>query len=339
MQNSFNHIEDFLANESFRSWVLNPTLELDEFWQHWMIANPDKKELLLLAKDVVIKIRFREYHPESGSKERILKEIRLDTGSWNQPKKTIFMNPWLKIAASIFFVIALGTMAYFMSIQPKNQEQVASIEMIFKENPMGVRTQHTLPDGSIVHLNAGSKLEYPATFQQDKREIYLEGEAYFEVLPDSLRPFNVITNGLEVAVLGTKFNVISNDEVQLVALLEGSVRVFDNSSINQLILTPGYKAVLDPISKEITTRPFDKALMFGWVKGKLVFRDASFDEVVDRLTRWYGVTFSVSNQSYTPEWSYTGTFHNESLEKVLLNMCIIRDFDYQITNDSVLMSF
>lgn len=338
MQNSFNHIEDFLADESFKSWVLSPTTELNEFWQDWMNKNPDKKELLLLAKDVVIKIRFNEYHPKSGTKERILKEIRLDSGSWNQPKKTIFMNPWLKIAASIFFVIALGTIAYFMTIQPENQEQVASIEMILKENPMGVRTQHTLPDGSIVHLNAGSKLEYPATFQQD-REISLSGEAYFEVVSDTLRPFKVITEGLEVAVLGTKFNVISTDEVQLVALLDGSVRVFDNSSFNQLILAPGHQAVVDPISKKITTSPFDESLMFGWVKGKLVFKDASFDEVVDRLTRWYGVNIYVSNQSLASEWSYTSSFNNESLETVLLNMSIVRDFDYQITSDSVLISF
>lgn len=338
MENSFNHIEDFLANESFKSWVLHPTLELDEFWHHWMNTNPDKKEMLLMAKDVATKLRFNEYQPESGSKERILRNIRLETGSRNQPKKNIFMNDWLKIAASIFLAVALGTIAYFMSIRDNKTEQIASIEMIIKENPLGVRTQHTLPDGSIVHLNAGSKLEYPSTFQQD-REISLSGEAYFEVVSDSLRPFKVITDGLKVAVLGTKFNVISIDEVQLVALLEGSVEVQDHSYENQVILTPGNQAVLDPATNRITTNPFDEALLFGWTKGKLVFRDASFDQVVDRLSRWYGVTVSVTNPTNIPDWSYTGSFTNESLETVLLNMSIVREFEYQITKDSVLITY
>jgi len=339
MQNSFNHIEDFLADESFKSWVLNPTPELDEFWQEWMNKNPDKKETLLLAKDVAKKIRFNEYQPESGTEEHILKSIRMETNSWNEPKKNVFMNHWLKIAASIFLAVALGTIAYFISERDNKSEQIASIEMIIKENPLGVRTQHTLPDGSLVHLNSGSKLEYPATFQQH-REVHLSGEAYFEVVSDTMRPFRVITEGLGVAVLGTKFNVISIDDVQLVALLEGSVEVNDNSSENQVFLTPGNKAVLDPATNKITTLPFDEVLLFGWVQGKLVFRDASFEEVVDRLIRWYGITVTVSNnQSAVHDWSYTGSFTNESLETVLLNMSIVRDFDYQITHDSVVISF
>ncbi|MFT7231841.1 MAG: transmembrane sensor [Cyclobacteriaceae bacterium] len=337
MTNSLNHIEDFLVDESFRKWILNPTPELDIHWTEWMDANPDKRNILLQSKDVALRLRFNEFASDLETKERISKQIKIETPDWNQPKRAIFFGQWLKVAAVLIFALGLGFLTYYLSPVNLQSDQIVEAGMVLKENPLGVRSQHTLSDGTLVTLNAGSSIRYPKKFQIDKREIILSGEAYFEVVSDSLRPFSVISNEVNVVVLGTKFNVISEEENHSVALLEGSVKVFGGAS--EVLLSPGQQARYNINSQNFSIESFDQRNVFDWVNGKLTFQEASFGEVKDRLMRWYGVNIAVVNQPNVLDWSYTGSFNNESLESVLLNMSMVRDFEYQIKNDSVSISF
>lgn len=337
MNQQYNDIEDLLVDESFRNWVKDPTPELDSLWTQWLSKNPEKKILCGQAKEVLLTMRFEEFIANEDSKQRILNQVRFETSDWNRKlSNATFFTYWRRIAAILVVSTMLGALIYQFSRSGSDATEIAQIEYIIKENPLGVRSQHTLSDGSKVHLNAGSKIEYPIVFDENQRSIKLSGEAYFEVVSDKLRPFKVEADDIQITVLGTKFNVRSSHSENVVALLEGSVKVSTESQ-SQLI-KPGEEARLTS-TNELVIDEFDEKQVFGWTKGKLVFQDASFEEVTDRLKRWYGVEVLVSNSPSDTDWSYTGTFTNESLENVLLNMSVVRSFDYEVSDDSAKIIF
>src|SRR5690606_8257863 len=128
--------------------------------------------------------------------------------------------------------------------------------------------QMRLPDGSFVDVNTGSTLRFPARFGDNKREVYLVGEAYLEVMSDFQRLFTVHTAALDVKVTGTSFNVNSYpdaDKIQ-VSLLSGSVLV-SNKKIERR-LQPGETAILHLDSSKLVVAPFDKNFLLAWRQGK-----------------------------------------------------------------------
>lgn len=337
MENLFNDIEDFLTNESFRSWVKNPTPELDAQWQRWIAENPGKKALLDQSKEIILNLRFKEFQPDSNSKQRILNRIKQETKP--QAREVSFRNMWYKVAAVLALVGGIGALIYFNTLNPSEVAPIASVDLVQKINAAGVKSQHMLSDGSKVYLNSGSSIEYPKNFDTDSRVVKLTGEAFFQVAHDSNRPFKVQTEDFEVVVLGTKFNVNSKTDNPAVALVEGKVRLQTSLAKATLELDPGQMATFDNAKGSFNSTSFDPDYVTGWKDGKLVFRESSLDEVLEKLHLWYGIDISMTNKPKSADWSYTATFKNESLESVLLNMSTLRRFDYQIKNDSLIISF
>lgn len=154
--------------------------------------------------------------------------------------------------------------------------------------------QIVLPDGSKVWLNSASSLTYPAAFSQDKREVTLEGEAYFEVKRISPNiPFKVISGGQVVEVLGTQFNINAyKDEVAIkTTLVEGSVAVHRNATERQvakeMILVPGEQAILT--DKGLQVNKVDTEAFTAWKDGYFYFHDATIRSVLKEFGRWYDV--------------------------------------------------
>lgn len=147
-----------------------------------------------------------------------------------------------------------------------------------------------LSDGTKVWLNSGTELTFPLQFTGAEREVMLTGEAYFEVAPDVAKPFNVITSGASVRVLGTSFNVSAYeaDRKVEVALLEG--RVAFETQGGRYLLAPGQMAALDAAGGvEVTTGDVDA--IASWITGVYDFRDMELGELATKLERWYGVGF------------------------------------------------
>ena len=342
MENKFNDIEDFLTDESFRNWVKNPTPELDVHWKSWMEDNQTKIELAHQSRKIIQSLNFKEFQADSVSKERILQKIRLETTL--KHKHRIYLNARYRVAAIVaILIVALGIAAllHFHSAAKQQQEPIYAVSnLIQKSNPAGEKSKHILPDGSTIFLNAASSIEYPKTFGADARVVTLQGEAFFQVAKDVSRPFRVIlAKEFEVEVLGTTFNVNANLKSPEVALVEGKVKVITGQSGHSLELSPGQMAIFDKNQNTFTSTTFDAAYITGWKDGYLMFKDASLDEVMEKLHVWYGIDITVSNKSKSGDWSYTGNFKNESLENVLLNMSILRNFNYVIKNDSLIISF
>ncbi|MBW8323616.1 MAG: FecR domain-containing protein [Prolixibacteraceae bacterium] len=167
--------------------------------------------------------------------------------------------------------------------------------------PYGKRSQITLPDSSTIWLNSGSKLVYPVRFAKEKREVYLDGEAMFDVAPDKSHPFHVLTPQLEVKVLGTVFNLCaySDDHASSTVLESGSVELSykGRSFLGQSkeMMVPGMLAVYDPLAKTVVQTKVNTKHYTSWVDGYLVLEKNSLGSIVKKLSRYYNVSIELDN--------------------------------------------
>lgn len=199
--------------------------------------------------------------------------------------------------------------------------------------PEGRRFNVRLSDSTIVFLNSGTVLKYPSSFKnQFNRQVFIDGEAYFDVAKNANKPFIVQTEDVTIQVLGTKFNIrsYSNNKKIKTALVEGSVNLYLNDlPENQKTLIPGQAAVVDEIKKHINVESFQEDNEIGWIFNRLVFIDEPFYEVVKKIERSYGVKIVNKNESLNSVHFY-GDFdiQNESVEDVLKAFTTIQFFEY-----------
>ncbi|MBF4484908.1 FecR family protein [Flavobacterium sp. CSZ] len=205
--------------------------------------------------------------------------------------------------------------------------------------PYGKKFEVQLSDGTIVYLNAGTSLRYPVQFVKNQsRQVYLTGEAFFEVSKDKAHPFTVNAQEVNVEVLGTKFNVNSyvEDASTNVVLVEGKVSLYKDKKTaeNQVYLTPGLKGSNVKGQQKITTEIVNTDYYTAWVKGSLVFKNASFDAIIKTLERHYNVTFINENKALGKE-IFNARFDNEPIEVVLKYFNDSYAIDYKINEDQI----
>lgn len=156
--------------------------------------------------------------------------------------------------------------------------------------PYGKRSTIVFEDGTKAFLNAGSKLVYPAKFSKNKREIFLDGEIYIEVAEEKERPFIIKTSKMNVNVLGTRFNVSAYeiDKKSTVVLLSGSVRISSNNCKDNVVLKPNqmYTGLDDSHTIEIVEA--NRYIL--WTQGLYKFENEEFNNIVNRLERYYGIS-------------------------------------------------
>lgn len=215
-------------------------------------------------------------------------------------------------------------------------------EYIVKSNPSGQRALIYLPDGSTLWLNAESSIRYEKNFHDSVRLLYLEGEAYFMVKKDTLKPFVVQAGNTLVTALGTAFNVeaYGASEAVNIALESGSVKVQKNDQSNDkgVLLHPGEMASVPRSDNMIRVNDFDAMNVLAWKEGVLYFKNAQFDEVIKRLERWYGVQFEYDRRPQKT-WHFSGTFRNEYLENILETLAFGERLGYEIYGDTVKLKF
>ena len=163
------------------------------------------------------------------------------------------------------------------------------------EIPRGGEYALVLSDGTKVHLNSMSSLRFPVAFTTGKREVELQGEAYFEVSKTG-QPFIVNANGIQVEVLGTTFNISAYpDEEYQTTLVNGSVKVSAEKG-ESLILKPSQQATIALGSNSIQVRTVDTSFYTSWVKGKINFKDQRLEDIMKTLSRWYDMNVVYENE-------------------------------------------
>lgn len=182
--------------------------------------------------------------------------------------------------------------------------------------PAGQPQRLLLADGSVVTLAPQSELRYPGQFAGASREVYLEGEAFFEVSKDPQRPFRVHSGAWVTQVLGTKFNVsaVPGASQLAVSLVEGKVQVTDKQG--KYLLAPGQQLRAERSTGRIYRQAFDHKQVLAWRSNQLVFKNEKLADAANQLERRYGVKLVFADPA-TAEVRLWATFDNEPLARVL----------------------
>lgn len=197
-------------------------------------------------------------------------------------------------------VIAVGI---WFSADERYDNKLAE-SMITLEIPAGHRMDITLEDGTVAKLNSGAKLKYPQSFSSSSREVYLEGEACFEVTRDERRPFMVSTGAADIEVLGTVFDVYADEEEFSTTLIEGSVKVTSlNDPGKSVTITPDHKVFMH--NGALSVEKVDASESILWVDGILDISGTDFGKIVRKIENAYGVKIIVQRTDM-PEIRYVG---------------------------------
>ena len=210
------------------------------------------------------------------------------------------------------------------------------------EVPYGKRFKIVLSDGTLVHLNSGSKLKYPVKFDKDKpRMVRLEGEAFFDVAERKNQIFSVNTETINVEVYGTKFNFKNHpeDNYSDVVLVEGSVGMYSKYIDNIIRLKPGIKGSFNKSNFSITQDKINTSIYTSWIDGQVVFRNESFESILTKLERIYNVEI-INNSTNKSNETFNAKIdvEKESINEVLSYFNKIYNIKYQTFNNKIIIN-
>ncbi len=205
--------------------------------------------------------------------------------------------------------------------------------------PYGKRFKIQLSDGTNVQLNAGTSLKYPVKFLKgEKRQVFLNGEAFFSVTKDAEHPFIVNSENLNVEVFGTEFNVSAypEDTDTEVVLVEGSVGMYNNSQTikEATMLKPGTKGALNKENRSISTKKVNTQTYTSWMQGGLFFRNMPFKNIAKKIERQYNMKVVITNKQLEDE-TFNGNFNEEPIETILSYFNDSYNINYSIKNNIV----
>ncbi len=255
----------------------------------------------------------------------------------SQPKKKyqkLYLNTWLKVA-SVIIIGLLFTNVVLNTLKSPEPVYATCIA------PEGSVSQTILPDGTLVYLNAGTQLKYDINTQSKKREVFIDGEAWFSVRKNKQKPFVVHTSFYDVKVLGTQFNVKAyDDDDELVTTLEeGSIQLNFSETIKgeNLVLKPGEQLVFNKTERKYLHKlKVDTKLYTSWKENKLIFLEMPFGELVQLLERKFGVEIIVDDESILGE-HFTGTIKNESILEILNIIQHTHPIQYKLDGQKVII--
>jgi len=243
-----------------------------------------------------------------------IKQQRPFTEVQSKKQIRIGFTPLLKYAAILIFVAVAGTMGYYLAFR-NNPSSLMKIQATHQ-----VLGEQILPDGTRVALNSNSAIYFPQNFTGNTREVTIEGEAFFEVMPDTKKPFIITAGKARIKVLGTSFNINAYPDKELVEVVvkTGSVQVSvhsGNTSDQVVILKPGEKGTLfnnDHLVKSVNPDPN----FVSWKTRFLVFRETPLLEVIKSLEKIYPVEIQTS-QASIDSLKLTAQFDDQPIDYVL----------------------
>ena len=266
-------------------------------------------------------------------KERMLFDVTLFSDGSNiqrKPKGHLYLYPLIAIAAmlAIVFVMDLPHMH-------KPKQQLSQTIRI----PAGQRAQMDLPDGSIVWLNSQTTLTYDENFGKKDRKVTLDGEAYFEVEHDRRAPFVVSTNGLDIEVLGTRFNIRNDDNEHRVTtvLLEGAVKAYASGREQASVrLHPAQQLVFDTRTHAMRLTDCPSAeRSINWIDGRFCFEHDTFGEIVAELKRYYNVDIRFMDNRLR-DMRFSGNFRVEDgIYHIMSVLQLTYKFNYRIAGNDI----
>ncbi|KAA0992250.1 FecR family protein [Dyadobacter aurulentus] len=300
-------VQDFLADENFTQWVLQPDAEHDDFWTNWLAAHPDRKDVADQARLLIENIDFTETW-SAGERHDMWKYIQTGT-SRSAVLPAGKMQRWLRISyAAVFALLVFAGGWFYLTSRP-----------VRFQTPYGKQQLVTLDDGSRIMLNANSELTVRRDFGKEaKREVWIRGEAFFDVAKlmkqEKKIPFIVHTDQLDIHVLGTAFNITNRRGRVDVALEHGSVKLVDASNAsNSMLLKPGEKATQTATEAPLKKEVVDVKEYSSWRQKVYQYKGKKLQELAEMIGDSYGIEVIIENEALKEE-TFTGSFPTDSVE-------------------------
>ncbi|WP_324680711.1 FecR family protein [Hymenobacter sp. GOD-10R] len=319
--------EEFAADESFQAYSLGTDATAREFWLKWQQQHPAKTAELNEASELVRLVagQRRRVVPMAVQQQELAKLLH----AINQPPAP---RPWrlrlrhIRVMAATLCLVLLAGVGSWLLQGPTKPSQLARYT-----TPFGQQRRITLPDGSVVVLNGNSTLETAARWPQaGRREVWLTGEAYFEVnhlAPKSVRnvasaasrlQFQVHAGDVDVTVLGTKFNVNSRGEHTQVVLNSGKVQLDRHAAFHteHVLLKPGELAEYSAPARSLATKTVNASAYSSWTHGYLTFDHTPLADIIPLIQQTYGLNLTVTDKNMLRQ-QVTGSVPNDNAEVLL----------------------
>lgn len=317
--------EDLLVDDCFVAWTLSEGKAHHAYWKQWLDESEEHRLVASQAQALLRDLHVELEEPTTTAKDAWL---RLQQKLEHVPKRNVrrLSTPWLQIAAAVLVVLSLAT--WLMWPNPANfRTDFAEYQQI------------SLPDGTIVDLRANSHLWWEGQWAaQNKREVFLEGEAYFAVSSAQSQkgmPFIVKANSLDIKVLGTEFNVVNRSNRKQVTLVEGSVSILDQPQPLK-VLEPqqqyNWQKHQLPLIKTVKTKTFTD-----WRNQRWHFDEMPLEDIALRIEEHYGKEVIISNKDLNKQ-SLSGTAPAENLEMLIKAISLSLDLDAQLKGERIIFS-
>jgi len=280
------------------------------------VESKEKEQILQMTKKVDLYFQLKKY-PADKAWEKVQQQIHHPLQSNRDKIRRLIVHPLMRIAAAILVTALLSVAGYDIV-----SNWSASNQMVESSSSSQAVKTFTLPDGTVVSLNANTQLKYPKRFAKYTREVTIEGEAFFEVKPNKEKPFIIHAGNAQIKVLGTSFNVSAypNEKLLEVIVKTGKVQVINPAPVakqsGELILNPGDKGTLVYSSNALLKTINQNPNFLAWKTHDLIFRATSLGEVISNLEKVYKVTIRLEDPKLNT-LLLTAHFNDDSLDFIL----------------------
>ena len=256
--------------------------------------------------------------------------------SFIHDEKLLSISTCLRYAAILLLPLITGLSVWFIA-----KEKYTNVDLIECYVPNGEQQQLTLPDGTLIHLNSGTTIIYPQNFSMKNRTVYLSGEAFFSVTKNKLKPFIVHSGGVDIQVLGTKFNVNSYPSSRYITttLEEGSVKVYKkNLDAKAITLKPNEQLIYLKDSDQFTLDKINSTDYTSWTQGEIRFINQPLSCILNEMERRYNVKFKISTDIKSTDL-YTMKFKkHETIEDAMRVFTLLAgNIDCRIGDHEILL--
>ena len=334
MEEENKHIDELIANYLTEGLDKNA---LDEL-KTWIAASAENQQYFIRQREIWFSAVSREaasVYDKDKAFENFRNRVESQKEIQSTSRRGFSLSALWRYAAVVAIIIAVGCISYWQG-EVNVKDTFADISV---EAPLGSKTKLYLPDGTLVWLNAGSRMTYSQGFGVDNRKVELEGEGYFEVKRNEKIPFFVKTKDLQLQVLGTKFNFrdYPEDHEVVVSLLEGKVGL--NNLLREekeAVLSPDERAVLNKANGLLTVESVTASNASRWTDGYLFFDEELLPDIAKELERSYNVKIHIANDSLKT-FRFYGNFvrREQNIQEVLEALASTEKMQYKIEERNI----
>lgn len=334
-------MQEFNLNKIIRKYFTGTMNERESiFLENWIQTSSVNRDTFGELKKIW---EERSFEPELVNTEEMIDKI-WEEGVEKPGFKFRNYRDWdyiYKVVAVIMIFITVPLVEYKLLRDSFRNQPVVENGKEIRESLPGQKTRINLPDGSVAWLNGATSISYSVNFNDSARTIEMSGEGFFEVMKDPSKPFIVKCGDLETRALGTTFNVNAypGQDLIRISLVNGRLKIEDiNDQLQNIILNSGYELVYNQRTHDYFEQIFDPDEVTGWKEGRLIFRTADYQEVINKLEIWYGIEIKTTGQP--PEGFRLSTvYNNESLVNILRNIRFGKDFSFELKKDELTIKF